>query len=161
MELEIALHQGLGGVDSDTEGRTNIPALYVCGEAAGGVQGRTRAMGTGLLEARIFGLRAAEGVLADLEDLGTAEGPTHPIETRLPKSPKEFEKELDSWLGPLTHIRPEGEVRQVLSELEEWPLAGKPTNGGGPPTCASWFAGLRREAAVAILASELESSATP
>jgi succinate dehydrogenase / fumarate reductase flavoprotein subunit len=51
-------HYQNGGVLIDTEGRTNVPNLYVAGEAAGGVHGRNRLMGNSLLGILVYGRRA-------------------------------------------------------------------------------------------------------
>jgi succinate dehydrogenase / fumarate reductase flavoprotein subunit len=51
-------HYQNGGVLIDQEGRTNVPNLYVAGEAAGGIHGRNRLMGNSLLDILVFGRRA-------------------------------------------------------------------------------------------------------
>jgi succinate dehydrogenase/fumarate reductase flavoprotein subunit len=51
-------HYQNGGVLIDENGRTNIPNLYVAGEASGGVHGRNRLMGNSLLGILVFGKRA-------------------------------------------------------------------------------------------------------
>ena len=51
-------HYQNGGVLIDVDGRTNVPNLYVAGEASGGVHGRNRLMGNSLLDLLVFGRRA-------------------------------------------------------------------------------------------------------
>jgi aspartate oxidase len=51
-------HYQNGGVLIDENGRTNVPNLYVAGEAAGGIHGRNRLMGNSLLDILVFGRRA-------------------------------------------------------------------------------------------------------
>jgi len=51
-------HYQNGGVLIDENGRTNVPNLYVAGEAAGGIHGRNRLMGNSLLGILVFGRRA-------------------------------------------------------------------------------------------------------
>jgi succinate dehydrogenase/fumarate reductase flavoprotein subunit len=51
-------HYQNGGVLIDVEGRTNVPNLWVAGEASGGVHGRNRLMGNSLLDILVFGRRA-------------------------------------------------------------------------------------------------------
>jgi len=55
-----AAHYFLGGVATDTSGRTTLPGLYAAGEcAATGVHGANRMAGNSLAEAVVFGRRAA------------------------------------------------------------------------------------------------------
>jgi succinate dehydrogenase / fumarate reductase flavoprotein subunit len=51
-------HYQNGGILIDVDGRTNVPNLYVAGEAAGGVHGRNRLMGNSLLGILVFGRRS-------------------------------------------------------------------------------------------------------
>jgi succinate dehydrogenase / fumarate reductase flavoprotein subunit len=53
-------HYQNGGVLIDEDGRTNVPNLYVAGEAAGGIHGRNRLMGNSLLDILVFGRRAGK-----------------------------------------------------------------------------------------------------
>lgn len=57
-----AEHYQNGGVITDDMGRSNVPNLYVVGEAAGGVHGRNRLGGNSLSDIFVFGRRA--GILA-------------------------------------------------------------------------------------------------
>lgn len=52
------LHYQNGGVAIHPDGSTEIPGLYVAGEAAGGIHGRNRLMGNSLLDICVFGRRA-------------------------------------------------------------------------------------------------------
>jgi succinate dehydrogenase / fumarate reductase flavoprotein subunit len=52
------LHYQNGGIKIDANGATDIPNLFVAGEASGGVHGRNRLMGNSTLDIFVFGRRA-------------------------------------------------------------------------------------------------------
>lgn len=52
------LHYQNGGIAIKPEGGSDIPGLYIAGEAAGGIHGRNRLMGNSLLDICVFGRRA-------------------------------------------------------------------------------------------------------
>lgn len=130
LPLRLALHHSVGGVAIDAWGRTSSPGLYACGEAAGGVQGSRRTMGTGLLEAFIFGQRAAGAVAKDLARLGPAPAPDSQALVPEPAEIGRLSVAMDRLLEPLTAIRPPAEVAEVLTQLDAWPLGITGVAGG-------------------------------
>lgn len=54
------LHYQNGGIDINEKAETNIPGLYVAGEASGGVHGRNRLMGNSQLDIIVFGRRSGK-----------------------------------------------------------------------------------------------------
>ncbi len=58
MLIYPSLHYQNGGVAINERCETNIPGLYVAGEASGGVHGRNRLMGNSVLDYNVFGRRA-------------------------------------------------------------------------------------------------------
>lgn len=54
------LHYQNGGVAIHPDGSTDVPNLFVAGEAAGGIHGRNRLMGNSLLDICVFGRRAGQ-----------------------------------------------------------------------------------------------------
>ena len=63
MPVSPAAHYHMGGVESDAWGKTTLPGLWVCGEAAAsGVHGANRLASNSLLEALVFGARVARSI---------------------------------------------------------------------------------------------------
>ena len=55
-----SLHYQNGGIEINDRCETNIPGLFVAGEASGGVHGRNRLMGNSVLDYNVFGRRAGK-----------------------------------------------------------------------------------------------------
>jgi len=55
-----SLHYQNGGVEINAKCETNVPGLFVAGEASGGVHGRNRLMGNSVLDYNVFGRRAGK-----------------------------------------------------------------------------------------------------
>lgn len=58
MLIYPSLHYQNGGIEINERCETNIPGLFVAGEASGGVHGRNRLMGNSVLDYNVFGRRA-------------------------------------------------------------------------------------------------------
>jgi succinate dehydrogenase / fumarate reductase flavoprotein subunit/L-aspartate oxidase len=52
------LHYQNGGVQVDVDGESQVPNLFVAGEASGGIHGRNRLMGNSLLDIIVYGRRS-------------------------------------------------------------------------------------------------------
>lgn len=62
-------HYLMGGIDTDSHGRTNVPGLFACGEAARtGVHGANRLASNSMLECLVYGRRAAEFISSDYDE---------------------------------------------------------------------------------------------
>src|SRR4029079_19151907 len=66
LPIAPAAHYCMGGIRTDTWGRTDVGGLYAAGETAcSGVQGANRLASNSLLECLVFGARAAKAALSD------------------------------------------------------------------------------------------------
>jgi L-aspartate oxidase len=66
LPIAPAAHYCMGGIRTDTYGRTDLPGLYAAGEVAcTGAQGANRLASNSLLECLVFGRRAALAALND------------------------------------------------------------------------------------------------
>jgi len=64
------LHYQNGGIQVDSECRSNVPGLWACGEVTGGLHGKNRLMGNSLLDITVFGRRSAQSVLDNIPERG-------------------------------------------------------------------------------------------
>jgi len=84
-----AAHYHMGGIAVDDHGRTTLPGLWACGEAAAtGAHGANRLASNSLLEALVFGGRVAEDLVGRvLRPRRPARLPVFPGEDALAESP--------------------------------------------------------------------------
>ena len=82
-----AAHYHMGGIETDTEGHSTLPGLWAVGECAStGVHGANRLASNSLLEALVFGHRAAAAIKAKAP---AAPYDLPPVFTALPARPPE------------------------------------------------------------------------
>jgi L-aspartate oxidase len=119
-----AAHYIMGGIATDKDCRTSIPALYACGEVAcNGVHGANRLASNSLLEGLVFGVRAAEDARKFIEQ--------HPED--LDKAEFCIEERVSDWDVPwedLAHrvrsvlwdkvgiVRTDKELNEAIEELK-------------------------------------------
>ncbi len=151
-----AAHFMIGGVSTDIEGRTSVPALYACGEVAStGVHGANRLGSNSLIEGLVFGERVARQLLHP-----STGGPTPPVRTlrvRLPEGGGRAEEAgpLDEirdtlWTG-VGIIRQAAGLRAALATFERISRAVEPAEPGvlpGPLANAAVTAALVARAAL-------------
>ena len=64
-------HYMIGGVTVDSHGRTTLPGLWAAGEVtSSGLHGANRLASNSLLEGLVYGARAAEDIVAELDRAG-------------------------------------------------------------------------------------------
>ncbi|MFY9254616.1 MAG: L-aspartate oxidase [Fuerstiella sp.] len=87
-------HYMVGGVTTDTEGRTSLPGFWAAGEATStGLHGANRLASNSLLEGVVFGLRCGQN--ASNAALGQADSFTAPPLVSLPGLPHHSDEALD------------------------------------------------------------------
>lgn len=69
MLIYPTLHYQNGGVKINKDCETEVPNLYVAGEASGGVHGENRLMGNSLLDIIVFGKRAGRNAAVKAKDV--------------------------------------------------------------------------------------------
>ena len=122
MPVSPAVHYVMGGVKTDTHGRTTFPGLYAAGEVAcTGVHGANRLASNSLLEGLVFGARAGAAVLEDDWALPNKTEP-EPVEYdlaqwRLDQRTKARVQEVMWWKVGL--IRHADELQTAVAELRK------------------------------------------
>jgi L-aspartate oxidase len=117
-----AAHYLMGGVRTDTWGRTTVPGLYACGEVAcTGVHGANRLASNSLMETVVFGKRVVEEMRRD--ETGSA----RPAEGSIAVGPRggvpsDLEA-LQRLMWQCAGIERSGdELKRALAEVDGWPV---------------------------------------
>ena len=124
-----AAHYLMGGVATDTRGRTSVCGLYAAGEVAcTGVHGANRLASNSLLEGLVFGARAGMAALEDRsKGMATGESP----DSRMAKHPRARSCDAAS-AAEITHA----------VKLESWKDLGIVRSGVGIGEAIDRFAAL-------------------
>jgi L-aspartate oxidase len=84
-----AAHYHMGGIASDTNGRSSLPGLWAVGECAStGLHGANRLASNSLLEALVFGARVADDVKNTVLITATRSDPPAPTRFAAPAPPQ-------------------------------------------------------------------------
>jgi L-aspartate oxidase len=123
-----AAHYIMGGVETDTWGRSSLPGLFAAGEVAcAGVHGANRLASNSLLEGLVFGARAAQAMVEPLA-AGAMNNVTvvrTPVEASLAPSPKAEDRRLQTAVQTLMWnaaglVREAEHLRPAVQQLEAW-----------------------------------------
>ena len=118
-----AAHYWMGGVVTDTDGRTSLPGLYAVGEVARtGVHGANRLASNSLLEGLVFGARAANAIVRSPETWPTVEAQT----LSLAQGPVEVTRNAVRRVMSehVSIVRDEAGLRVASKQLAEWRSTG-------------------------------------
>lgn len=138
--VAAAAHYHMGGVATDLCGRSSLPGLWACGEAAcTGLHGANRLASNGLLEALVFARRAADDISAGLPP----PEPAPPVTLAFPKG------------GHLLDERAIARLRQVMTDR-----VGVVRTGKGLHQALSDIADIRRHAPPSEAMANMLATAT-
>lgn len=115
-------HYLMGGIDVDLNGRTTIPRLYAAGECAHtGVHGGNRLASNSLLEALVFGRRAAQDIQRALESgYSLVEVKDYKIRPQGAPLPKGIRTQVRDIMQRAYFVMPDAlAIRQGHARLEE------------------------------------------
>ena len=114
-----AAHYMVGGVRTDLSARTSLPGLWAAGEVAStGVHGANRMAGNSLVEALVFGRRAALSIVDELPDQGGLDAPPSLADASAGRTDalrRRLRTTMWELVGP---IRTEAGLRRALEELD-------------------------------------------
>ena len=117
-----AAHYHMGGIATDRMGRSSLPGLWAIGECAStGLHGANRLASNSLLEALVFGARAAEDVRASTMPRPTGSILPAPARYAAPPVPRALREAMTRYVG----LKREAEgLRQALRIIEQVERAG-------------------------------------
>jgi L-aspartate oxidase len=123
--IRSVVHYHMGGVAVDAAGRSSVPGLWACGEAAcTGLHGANRLASNSLIEAVVCASWVAESVAGAVASQGRRKRPS---QTRLPPSP-----DLSCVRNVLSHgvgvLRDEAGLRSTIRALLPLACGGGPTS---------------------------------
>lgn len=121
-------HYFMGGVKTDLQGASNLPGLFVAGEAAcSGVHGANRLASNSLLEGLVFGLRAAKAAAHYGKTAAPTKSMSHSF-LRKPISRKMSEQDVEKLRNSLRRlmwtkiglIRTADSLQKALEQFQQW-----------------------------------------
>ncbi len=126
VEIVPTAHYLMGGVECDSDTRTELAGLYVAGEDAGGAHGSNRLGGNGVANSTVFGGIAGEVMAMDIDSQKTFRDPDEEL----------LQAEIDRALQPFTiHKRTKisGNIHAIRDQLEKtmWDQVGIMRNAEG------------------------------
>ncbi len=142
-----AAHYHMGGIVSDTSGRTSLPGLWAVGECAStGLHGANRLASNSLLEAIVFGARVAEDVKNSVVVTSSRSAPPAPVRFAAPLPPQILREAMAKNVGL------ERDAEGLVEALETIALVERAS--GGEPSLLNMTAAAKLVAAAALARKE-------
>jgi len=139
-----AAHYASGGVRTDTWGRTSVPGLYACGEAAcTGVHGANRLASNSLLEGLVFAERIGADLASGLPQWQAPVPDDRPQGLVSPDTRGELQRIMSGRAGVLRDGAGLASAAADLGQLRELPP--------GPPCTQAWEAANLHLVAAALV----------
>ena len=110
-------HEMLGGIKVDRDGGTAIPNLFAVGEVAGGLHGRERINGTGVMKGLVFGASAA--MRAKEVACGSDMPKAPPEPPQIFSGTKRLRRELYKLTDPLLGRAEKAHLKRALERLAQ------------------------------------------
>lgn len=142
-----AAHYHMGGIAADAQGRSSLPGLWAVGECAStGLHGANRLASNSLLEALVFGRRAAEDVRGTIVERAPRKPPAPPPRFALSEPPLKLRQAMTNLAGL---ERDAAGLTRALETIQAVERAG-----AAEPTVLNMTASARLIAAAALARTE-------
>ena len=142
-----AAHYHMGGIASDSRGRSSLDGLWAVGEcAATGLHGANRLASNSLLEALVFGARAAEDVASAIMPSAGSGKPLVPERFAVPPPPHVLRDAMTRLVGVERDEHGMAEALGVIAQVER--------AGGSEPALLNMTAAAKLVAAAALMRHE-------
>jgi L-aspartate oxidase len=142
-----AAHYHMGGIASDTNGRSSLAGLWAVGECAStGLHGANRLASNSLLEALVFGARVAEDVKNSIVVTSSRSEPPAPVRFAAPAPPQALRQAMTKNVGL---ERDAGGLAAALETIDSIERAS-----GGEPSLLNMTATAKLVAAAALARKE-------
>jgi L-aspartate oxidase len=131
--IRPAAHYSMGGVQTNLDGRTNVPGLYAAGEvAATGVHGANRLASNSLLEGLVFGARTGAAMRQERGTAARTPPPSTAAAASDAAAETAFQDIRDLMWQDVAIVRDGKGLRRALHRLEQiCPRVAQPTTRRG------------------------------